>query len=875
MAHLLFCNALVFGALSVMAENHGGTNMTNTQGIQAGAVVIVTTPEPDDPSICQKGGKGLLLPLGGDSEQAWPNGLRIVLYLLGLLWCFMGVGIVSDVFMGAIEAVTSKKKRAKVKNTNRYITVKVWNDTVANLTLMALGSSAPEILLSVIELLGNEFYSGALGPSTIVGSAAFNLFCISAVCVSAITDGVRYIKDTGVFAVTASFSVWAYLWLVVILMLVSPNVVEIWEGLVTFLYFPILVTLAYMADIGYFSGKKDRDEVVHSRVTAAEMTKEELAEMIMKIRHEYGQNLTDEQAIVILEKQTAPPKSRAEYRVAATRAMAGGKKVNVEHKTDVSDIQKVEGTGDDHDELLKKKQSVIEFAHEKLAVLESCVSCPVTVVRSGDVSKAVTVEYKSRDGSAHAGTDYVAVEGKLEFKPNETEQTIKITIIDDAAYELDENFFVDLSNPVCADGSEGDKKIPPVVLGHLVSTTITIIDDDEPGTLFIAQETVNFTEQDEDATLNVLVERKNGSKGVVGCKFHTENATAIASVDYDAAEGDLEFQDGQMSAEIPISIKSRGRYTGKDMFRVYISEPHGGAKFDEGTDGGAESCIASIYIEPDENKKKKVDALQDILAMNWDKARVGHSNYADQFTGALWPGGSREDSAEASGSEWVLHIISMPWKLLFALIPPPDYLGGWLCFCIALVFIGGVTAIIGDMASLLGCTMGVPDAITAITFVALGTSLPDTFASKTAAQQDEYADASIGNVTGSNSVNVFLGLGLPWLIGAIYWSGADDKLKAEWTAKYKASGVPDDYPDAAFTVIAGDLGFSVIVFSLCACTTIGTLVARRKAVGGELGGPNPLRMGTSVFLVLLWFVYVALSSWKTMDTLSKEEDRRL
>ena len=57
--------------------------------------------------------------------------------------------------------------------------------------------------------------------------------------------------------------------------------------------------------------------------------------------------------------------------------------------------------------------------------------------------------------------------------------------------------------------------------------------------------------------------------------------------------------------------------------------------------------------------------------------------------------------------------------------------------------------------------------ITAITFVALGTSLPDTFASKTAAIQEKYADNAVGNVTGSNSVNVFLGLGLPWLIAAI------------------------------------------------------------------------------------------------------------
>ena len=59
--------------------------------------------------------------------------------------------------------------------------------------------------------------------------------------------------------------------------------------------------------------------------------------------------------------------------------------------------------------------------------------------------------------------------------------------------------------------------------------------------------------------------------------------------------------------------------------------------------------------------------------------------------------------------------------------------------------------------------------MTAITLVALGTSLPDLFASKTAALQEKYADNSIGNVTGSNSVNVFLGLGLPWLMASIYW----------------------------------------------------------------------------------------------------------
>ena len=73
---------------------------------------------------------------------------------------------------------------------------------MANLTLMALGSSAPEILLSIIEIIGNDFEAGDLGPGTIVGSAAFNLFVISAVCVMFIPkDEIRRIKDIKVSCV--------------------------------------------------------------------------------------------------------------------------------------------------------------------------------------------------------------------------------------------------------------------------------------------------------------------------------------------------------------------------------------------------------------------------------------------------------------------------------------------------------------------------------------------------------------------------------------------------------------------------------------------------------------------------------------------------
>jgi len=44
---------------------------------------------------------------------------------------------------------------------------KIFKLKVSNLTLMALGSSAPEILLSIIEVVGKGFEAGDLGPNTI------------------------------------------------------------------------------------------------------------------------------------------------------------------------------------------------------------------------------------------------------------------------------------------------------------------------------------------------------------------------------------------------------------------------------------------------------------------------------------------------------------------------------------------------------------------------------------------------------------------------------------------------------------------------------------------------------------------------------------
>lgn len=111
--------------------------------------------------------------------------------------------------------------------------------------------------------------------------------------------------------------------------------------------------------------------------------------------------------------------------------------------------------------------------------------------------------------------------------------------------------------------------------------------------------------------------------------------------------------------------------------------------------------------------------------------------YSSQFKNAILLGPRINDEnlivEDVSLTEAIMHFATVFWKVLFALVPPPHWGGGWPAFLIALSFIGAVTAVVGEVASLLGCVVGMEDSITAITFVALGTSLPDTFASITAA----------------------------------------------------------------------------------------------------------------------------------------------
>jgi solute carrier family 8 (sodium/calcium exchanger) len=165
----------------------------------------------------------------------------------------MGIGIISDIFMEAIEEITSQTEIKEIKDASGHIigTIEeiVWNPTVANLSLMALGSSAPEIMLSVIETITYiEQTPGELGPSTIVGSAAFNLLIITAVSIMAVDEKPKKIDDINVFAITSFFSILAYLWMFFVLSVWTPEEITMIEACITLALTGLLIGLAYIAD---------------------------------------------------------------------------------------------------------------------------------------------------------------------------------------------------------------------------------------------------------------------------------------------------------------------------------------------------------------------------------------------------------------------------------------------------------------------------------------------------------------------------------------------------------------------------------------------------------------------------------------------------
>lgn len=800
-----------------------------------------------DPTLYPICAQGMILPLVDESGMSMS--LRITMYLLGLLWFFVGVAIVADIFMVSIEVITSKVSHLTVANedgTVERVQVRFWNATVANLTLMAMGSSMPEIFLNIIEIVYNTFETGALGPGTIVGSAAFNLLVIIGVCTFGIPDGEsRRIDRFYVYTITATFSLGAYLWLLVILKVTTPGVIEPWEAIVTFFMFPLLVGTAYLADRNMLCGqnRKDNDTPVEAPVMKWNPDTPEGIELLgerpnsMVLVDEFmkdfeGDPLTIDEnaaAIAVASKMQGSPnqsRSRAWYRIHATRTLTAGARIDPS--------QKLSRMARSFSNLPAKNNSsefaVFNFACTSSSVMENAKTIELKVIRSGNIEIAAKVNFETIDGTATKGEDYKENSGVLLFGSRETQKSISVEIIDDDQWEPDETFFVKLLL--------GNASDPRFKLGSRSINQVTIINDDDPGTFQFKEPA--FMCKESQGILKIPVCRTNGADGIVSLEWRTTPITASLGSDYKEEYGTLSFNHGDTEQNIEITIVQSKDKEPDESFKITIVNVSKGAKMGH----TKETVVTIIGDEEYVNLIRRV-AAQTHVALS--KMEIGNDSWYEQFVQAMNVNGG--DLETATGFDYIMHLISFGFKTIFAVIPPASMGGGFPCFFGSLTIIGIMTMVISDFANIFGCLVGLKPAVNSITLVALGTSLPDLFASKIAATNEPSADDAIGNVTGSNSVNVFLGLGLPWSMAAIYhWSKG-----------------------TVFRVPAGSLVFSVSVFSFCALLCLGFLFLRRKLEffgKAELGGTTKPKWASGIFLICLWLFYVMMSTLQAYGVIS-------
>src|SRR5204862_5391668 len=73
-----------------------------------------------------------------------------------------------------------------------------------------------------------------------------------------------------------------------------------------------------------------------------------------------------------------------------------------------------------------------------------------TVSRNGGSSGTVTVDYATANGTAIAGTDYLAQSGSLTFASGQTSRTITVLVNGNTVDQVNRTFFVNLTNSVAA-----------------------------------------------------------------------------------------------------------------------------------------------------------------------------------------------------------------------------------------------------------------------------------------------------------------------------------------------------------------------------------------------------------------------------------------
>ena len=213
--------------------------------------------------------------------------------------------------------------------------------------------------------------------------------------------------------------------------------------------------------------------------------------------------------------------------------------------------------------------SVVQFSQLVFTTPEATPMATITVVRSGALTDAATVRFRTVDGTATAPADYGNRSGVLTFPKGSASQTFTIPVVNDDLVEGDQTVNLVLSDPVGA------------VLGQLSTSTLVITDNDLPGT--IAFGSASFTVTESGGVAKITVTRTGGTATGITVQYTTEDITATGGpaaspdVDYMTTSGTITFLARETSKTFDVKIFNDAVAEVPETVRLRLANPTGGA----------------------------------------------------------------------------------------------------------------------------------------------------------------------------------------------------------------------------------------------------------------------------------------------------------
>ncbi len=281
--------------------------------------------------------------------------------------------------------------------------------------------------------------------------------------------------------------------------------------------------------------------------------------------------------------------------------------------------------------------------------------------------EAVTVSYRTVDGTAVVRLDYTKTEGILKFKPRQRRQVIRVRTREDTLEEPDESFTVELSSPSGATLGDGTARV-----------TITDDDAEVPGTpprLDIADTTVL-----EGRTARFAVRLSSPSAMPVTVTYRTVDGTATESSDYTAVSGMLSFGAGTTARTLSVDTLRDELVEGDERFQVVLSDAVG-ATIDDGTGVGRITDDLERLFDP--VNRVLLPEMGRALAFTSVRCRIDQA-FSDLASGAAQPFAKLPASPPPASLGWTA-AGSMPPRLARALagasfmVPSKNGVTVWGC----------------------------------------------------------------------------------------------------------------------------------------------------------------------------------------------------